>query len=49
MGLYVRLLVRYLRLDEAWLLASLRDDGIRIERYASPVFLDPHPAYLPRD
>jgi hypothetical protein len=49
MGLYVRLLVRYLRLDEAWLLASLRDDGIRIERYASPVFLDPHPAYSPRD
>jgi len=49
MGLYVRLLVRYLRLDEAWLLASLRDDGIRIERYASPVFVDPPPAYLPRD
>jgi hypothetical protein len=45
MGLYVRLLVRYLRLDEAWLLASLRDDGIRIERYAYPVFVDPHPAF----
>ena len=45
MGLYVRLLVRYLR----WLLAVLRDDGIRIERYASPVPLDPHAAYLSRD
>jgi hypothetical protein len=49
MGLYVRLLVRYLRLDEAWLLASLRDDGISIERDACPVFLDPRPAHLPRD
>jgi hypothetical protein len=49
MGLYVRLLVRYLRLDETWLLASLRDAGISIERDACPVFLDPRPAHLPRD
>ena len=49
MGLYVRLLVRYLRLDEAWLLASLQDAGISIERDACPVFLDPRPAQLPRD
>ena len=49
MGLYVRLLVRYLRLDEAWLLASLQDAGISIERDACPVFLDPRPAHLPRD
>jgi hypothetical protein len=48
MGLYVRLLVRYLRLDEAWLLASLRDSAIAIERDARPVFLDPAPAHLSR-
>jgi hypothetical protein len=41
MGLYVRLLVRYLRCDEASLLASLRDAGISIARDARPVFLDP--------
>jgi hypothetical protein len=41
MGLYVRLLLRYLRLDEACLLASLRETGIRIARDARPVFLDP--------
>jgi hypothetical protein len=45
-GLYVRLLVRYLRLDEACLLASLRDAGIGIARDARPVFLDPRPAPL---
>jgi hypothetical protein len=49
MGLYVRLLVRYLRLDEAWLLASLRDAAISIERDARPVFLDPRPAHLSRE
>ena len=32
MGLYVRLLVRYLRLDEACLVASLRECGISIAR-----------------
>jgi hypothetical protein len=41
MGLYVRLLVRYLRLDEGYLLASLRDAGIGIARDSRPVFLDP--------
>jgi hypothetical protein len=41
MGLYVRLLVRYLRLDEACLRASLRETGISIARDARPVFLDP--------
>ena len=49
MRLYVRLLVRYLRLDEAWLLASLRDARISIERDARPVFLDPRPTHLPRE
>jgi len=49
MGLYVRLLVRYLRLDEPWLLASLRDAGISIERDARPPFLDPRPAHLSRE
>ena len=41
MGLYVRMLVRYLRLDEARLLASLRETGISITRDARPVFVDP--------
>lgn len=41
MGIYVRLLVRYLRLDEAALLGSLRDAGIAVERDARPVFVDP--------
>jgi hypothetical protein len=40
-GLHVRLLARYLRLDEAHLLASLREAGISIARDARPVFLDP--------
>jgi hypothetical protein len=39
-GLYVRMLVRYLRINEAYLLASLRDAGISIARDARPVFLD---------
>jgi hypothetical protein len=43
MGLYVRLLVRYLRLDEECLLTSLRAGGISTERDARPVFLDPDP------
>jgi hypothetical protein len=41
MGLYVKLLVRYLRFDEASLLASLREARISIARDARPVFLDP--------
>ncbi|HEY2133853.1 MAG TPA: hypothetical protein VGH36_12915 [Acetobacteraceae bacterium] len=40
MGMYVRLLVRYLRLDEAGLLASLGDGGIAVDSKARPVFLD---------
>jgi hypothetical protein len=43
MGLYVRMLVRYLRLDEVSVLASLQDAGISIARDARPVFLDPDP------
>jgi hypothetical protein len=43
MGLYVRLLVRYLRLDEPSLLASLREAGISVAIDARPVFLDPRP------
>jgi hypothetical protein len=43
MGQYLRMLVRYLRLDETYLLASLRDAGISIARDARPVFLDPDP------
>ena len=41
MGMYVRLLVRYLRLDEAGLLASLAEAGIAVDSEARPVFLDP--------
>lgn len=40
MGLYARLLVRYLRLDEAWLRRSLAEAGIRADPRARPVFLD---------
>jgi hypothetical protein len=45
-GLYVKLLVRYVRLDEADLLASLRLARIEVNRDARPVFLDaPFVAY----
>ncbi len=40
MGIYVQLLTRYLRLDEADLLRSLQDAGIGITRDARPVFVD---------
>lgn len=40
-GVYVRLLVRYLRLDEAELRRSLQHAGIGIARDARPVFVDP--------
>jgi hypothetical protein len=39
MGIYFRLIVRYLRLDPDDLLRSLRDDGIAIAQDAEPVFL----------
>jgi hypothetical protein len=39
-GLYVQLLVRYLRLDKAELLQSLRDDGISVLPNARPSFVD---------
>jgi hypothetical protein len=38
-GVYVKLLVRYLRLDEADLLSSLRQAGIRVAHDANPVFV----------
>jgi hypothetical protein len=41
MGLYLRLLVRYLRLPEATLLASARTAGIDVDPDAVPPFLDP--------
>ena len=43
MGLYARLLVRYLRLDETHLLTSIEAAGISIARDARPVFLDSIP------
>ena len=39
-GLYVQLLVRYLRLDKSELLQSLRDDGISVLPDARPSFVD---------
>jgi hypothetical protein len=41
MGLYLRLLVRYLRLPEAALLTSSRAAGIDVDPDAVPPFLDP--------
>jgi hypothetical protein len=41
MGLYLRLLTRYLRLNEAALLASLQAAGIAVDPGAVPLFLDP--------
>jgi hypothetical protein len=41
LGIYVQLLVRYLRLDASQLLASLRQAGLRVTAEARPVFLDP--------
>jgi hypothetical protein len=41
LGIYVQLLVRYLRLDASQLLASLREAGLRVAAGARPVFLDP--------
>lgn len=40
MGLYAKLLTRYLRLPEAELLASLRAAGIAVDPGAKPLFLD---------
>jgi hypothetical protein len=40
MGLYLQLLVRYLRLDHSKLLASLQDEGIAIAVDARPVFIN---------
>ena len=42
MGVYVNLLVRYLRLDPQLLCDRLREAGIEIFRNARPVFVD-HP------
>jgi hypothetical protein len=39
MGIYVRLLTRYLRMDEAALVLSLREAGIRLALDAQPVFV----------
>ncbi len=39
-GIYVQLLVRYLRLDREKLLASLQDDGIAVAIDARPMFID---------
>ncbi len=41
MGVYLRLIERYLRLDPRFLLTSLRDAGIDVAPGARPVFLDP--------
>ncbi len=41
MGIYIQLLVRYLRLDEAELRQSLKQDRVRVMEDARPVFIDP--------
>ena len=41
MGIYVQLLVRYLRLDRQMLISSLRSAKIEIVCDARPVFVDP--------
>jgi len=40
MGVYIRLIVRYLRLDLQILIDSLQDARIEIVRGARPVFVD---------
>lgn len=40
-GIYIQLLVRYLRLDRRMLINSLRDANIEILCDARPVFVDP--------
>jgi len=39
-GVYVQLIVRYLRLDPLTLIASLQAAGIEVARDARPVFVD---------
>jgi hypothetical protein len=46
MGLYVQLLVRYLRLDRADLLDSLAASGIAVDSAARPVFIDARPGRI---
>jgi hypothetical protein len=41
MGIYLQLLVRYLRLDEVQLRRSLEEAGILLMEDARPVFIDP--------
>jgi hypothetical protein len=41
MGVYVRLIERYLRLDTQILIDSLQDAGIEVARDARPIFVDP--------
>jgi hypothetical protein len=49
MGLYARLLTRYLRLPMDALLTSVHAAGIDIDQQAVPVFLDaPEPAWISR-
>jgi len=48
MGLYVQLLQKYLRLDAAFLAASLLEAGIAVQIGAIPVFLDPAKMHLPK-
>jgi hypothetical protein len=41
MGVYLQLIVRYLRLDQRMLIESLHDARIEITRDAQPAFIDP--------
>ena len=39
-GIYVQLLVRYLRLPQPWLLATLEHAGVQVDMRAQPLFVD---------
>ncbi len=39
-GIYVQLLVRYLRLDQVWLLGTIERAEIQVDMQARPLFLD---------
>jgi hypothetical protein len=48
MGLYARLLVRYLRVPINALISSLKADGIAADMHAEPIFVNDQPVGRPR-
>jgi hypothetical protein len=47
MGLYVQMLIRYLRVPPEVVRESLRDAAIEVDMHAKPIFLDEQPAGRP--